>query len=57
MDLVNVEFPSRRLALACALEAALVARAKGINLGLGDTDFTQSVEDYVLKFGSTGTFK
>ena len=50
-----VEFDSRRLALACAFEAALVARAKGIDLVLGDKDFKQSVEDYVLKFGSTGT--
>ena len=49
-----VEFVSRRLALACALEAALVARAKGIDLGLGDKDFKRNVEDYVLKFGSTG---
>ena len=38
------------------MEAALVARAKGIDLGLDSTDFKQSVEDYVLKFGSTGFF-
>ena len=46
---------SRRLALACASEAALVARAKGIDFGWGGSDFEQRVEEYVLKFGSTGT--
>ena len=52
---MTVEFDSRRLALGCALEAALVARAKGIDLGWDDKDFDKNVEDYVLKFGSTGT--
>ena len=50
----NVELAPRRLALACASEAGLVARAKGIDFGW-KSDFEQSVEDYVLKFGSTGT--
>ena len=48
-------YPKRRLALACAVEAGLVARAKGIDFGW-DTDFEQTVEEYVLKFGSTGKF-
>ena len=49
----KVELAPRGLALACALEAGLVARAKGIDFGW-KSDFRQSVEEYVLKFGSTG---
>lgn len=43
---------SRRLALACALEAGLVAKAKGIDFGW-TLNFEQKVEEYVLRFGST----